>query len=218
MYKRQVFDASIPMQKLLSTVYRVRSTGSSMGRSATFGLMHHAHILTARSTEQITRWNHEGVSTWGIGKEFSREEWQQIGREAVRRGLLNQMTGDYPTVDLTSAGAEFLKTRGSFEMPRPVAPKKAVAAAGERKGRGARANADEAPYDEGLYEKLKALRRTFADERNVPAFVIFGDATLRSMAREKPTNSDALLAVSGVGPAKLTQFGEAFMRAIREHE
>ena len=215
---REVFDASIPMQKLLSTVYRVRSTGSSMGRSATFGLMHHAHILTARSTEQITRWNHEGVSTWGIGKEFSREEWQQIGREAVRRGLLNQMTGDYPTVDLTSAGAEFLKTRGSFEMPRPVAPKKAVAAAGERKGRGARANADEAPYDEGLYEKLKALRRTFADERNVPAFVIFGDATLRSMAREKPTNSDALLAVSGVGPAKLTQFGEAFMRAIREHE
>ena len=215
---REVFDASIPMQKLLSTVYRVRSTGSSMGRSATFGLMHHAHILTARTTEQITRWNHEGVSTWGIGKEFSREEWQQIGREAVRRGLLNQMTGDYPTVDLTSAGAEFLKTRGSFEMPRPVAPKKAVAAAGERKGRGARANADEAPYDEGLYEKLKALRRTFADERNVPAFVIFGDATLRSMAREKPTNSDALLAVSGVGPAKLTQFGEAFMRAIREHE
>jgi ATP-dependent DNA helicase RecQ len=215
---REVFDASIPMQKLLSTVYRVRSTGSSMGRSATFGLMHHAHILTARTTEQITRWNHEGVSTWGIGKEFSREEWQQIGREAVRRGLLNQMTGDYPTVDLTSAGAEFLKTRGSFEMPRPVAPKKAVAAAGERKGRGARANADEAPYDEGLYEKLKALRRTFADERNVPAFVIFGDATLRSMAREKPTNADAFLAVSGVGPAKLTQFGEAFMRAIRDHE
>ena len=111
---REVFDASIPMQKLLSTVYRVRSTGSSMGRSATFGLMHHAHILTARTTEQITRWNHEGVSTWGIGKEFSREEWQQIGREAVRRGLLNQMTGDYPTVDLTSAGAEFLKTRGPF--------------------------------------------------------------------------------------------------------
>ncbi len=215
---REVFDASIPMQKLLSTVYRVRSTGSSMGRSATFGLMHHAHILTARTTEQITRWNHEGVSTWGIGKEFSREEWQQIGREAVRRGLLNQMTGDYPTVDLTSAGAEFLKTRGSFEMPRPVAPKKAVAAAGERRGRGARVNADEAPYDEGLFEKLKALRRTFADERNVPAFVIFGDATLRSMAREKPTNADAFLAVSGVGPAKLTQFGEAFMGAIRDHE
>ncbi len=214
---RELFDASIPMQKLLSTVYRVRSAGSSMGRSPTFGLMHHAHILTGRTTDQITRWRHETVSTYGIGKEFSREEWQQIGREAIRRGLLNQMTGDYPTVDLTSTGAEFLKTRASFEMPRPVASRKAVAAAGEKRGRGAKANADEAPFDESLFEKLKALRRTYADERNVPAFVIFGDATLRAMAREKPTTNDGFLAVSGVGPAKLTQFGDAFMGLIRKH-
>jgi ATP-dependent DNA helicase RecQ len=215
---REVFDASIPMQKLLSTIYRVRSSGSQTGRSATFGLLHHAHILTGRTTEQITRWNHEGISTYGIGKEFSREEWQQIGREAVRRGLLKQMSGDYPTVDLSSAGAEFLKTRGPFEMPRPVAPSKAVAAAGEKRGRGGRAaGADEAPFDEALFEKLKALRRTFADERNVPAFVIFGDATLRAMSREKPTTPDGFLAVSGVGPAKLTQFGEAFMEVIKEN-
>jgi ATP-dependent DNA helicase RecQ len=214
---RELFDASIPMQKLLSTVYRVRSASSSMGRSSTFGLMHHAHILTGKTTEQMTRWGHESLSTYGIGKEFSREEWQQIGREAIRRGLLNQMTGDYPTVDLTASGGEFLKTRGSFEMPRPVAPRKAVAAAGEKRGRGAKANADEAPFDESLFEKLKALRRTFADERNVPAFVIFGDATLRAMARDKPATPDEFLAVSGVGPAKLSQFGEAFLGAIRGH-
>ncbi len=189
---RELFDASIPMQKLLSTVYRVRSASSSMGRSSTFGLMHHAHILTGKTTEQITRWGHESLSTYGIGKEFSREEWQQIGREAIRRGLLNQMTGDYPTVDLTPSGGEFLKTRGSFEMPRPVAPRKAVAAAGEKRGRGAKANADEAPFDESLFEKLKALRRTFADDRNVPAFVIFGDATLRAMARDKPATPDGV--------------------------
>ena len=189
-----------------------------MGRSATFGLMHHAHVLTGRVTEQITRWEHTGLSTYGIGKEFSREEWQQIGREAIRRGLLAQMTGEYPTVDITMQGAEFLKTRGPFEMPRPVAPKKAVAAAGEKRGRGSKGNEDELPYDEVLFEKLKGLRRRFADERNVPAFVIFGDATLRGMAREKPKNGDALLAVSGVGPAKLTQFGDAFLAAIAEHE
>jgi ATP-dependent DNA helicase RecQ len=92
-----------------------------------------------------------------------------------------------------------------------------VAAAGEKRGRGAKANADEAPFDESLFEKLKALRRTFADERNVPAFVIFGDATLRAMARDKPATSDEFLAVSGVGPAKLSQFGEAFLGAIRGH-
>ncbi len=215
---REMFDASIPMQKLLSTIYRARSASSSMGRSSTFGLMHHAHVLTGRTTEQITRWNHGGLSTYGIGKEFSREEWQQIGREAIRRGLLNQMTGDYPTVDLTSEGAQFLKSRGPFEMPRPVAPRKAVAAAGEKRAKGARANADEAPFDETLFERLKGLRRRFADERNVPAFVIFGDATLRAMAREKPTTPADFLAVSGVGPAKLTQFGDAFMGAIREHD
>ncbi len=215
---REMFDASIPMQKLLSTIYRARSASSSMGRSSTFGLMHHAHVLTGRTTEQITRWNHGGLSTYGIGKEFSREEWQQIGREAIRRGLLNQMTGDYPTVDLTSEGAQFLKSRGPFEMPRPVAPRKAVAAAGEKRAKGARANADEAPFDETLFERLKGLRRRFADERNVPAFVIFGDATLRAMARDKPTTPADFLAVSGVGPAKLTQFGDAFMGAIREHD
>ena len=216
---RELFDASIPMQKLLSTVYRVRSSSSSSmtsGRSTTFGLMHHAHILTAKTTEQITRWHHESLSTYGIGKEFSREEWQQIGREAIRRGLLNQMTGDYPTVDLTSQGAEFLKMRGTFEMPRPVAPRKAVAAAGEKRGKSARGSEDEAPFDETLFEKLKALRRKYADERNVPAFVIFGDATLRSMARDKPSTPDEFLAVSGVGPAKLAQFGDAFIGAIRE--
>jgi len=203
------------MQKLLSTIYRVRSSGSSTGRSATFGLMHHANVLTGRTTEQITRWGHETLSTYGIGREFSPEEWQQIGREAIRRGLLHQMTGDYPTVDLAAPGAEFLKTRGPFEMPRPVAPRKAVAAAGEKRGRGSKGNADEAPYDEFLYEKLKALRRAFADERNVPAFVVFGDATLRAMAREKPTTPEAFLAVSGVGPAKLAQFGEKFLGLIR---
>ncbi|MEO5763172.1 MAG: DNA helicase RecQ [Vicinamibacteria bacterium] len=217
---REIFDASIPMQKLLSTIYRARSTSSSsmMSRSLTFGLMHHAHVLTGKTTEQITRWGHASLSTYGIGKDFSREEWQQIGREAIRRGLLKQMTGDYPTVDLTGVGSEFLKNRGSFEMPRPVAPKKAVAAAGDRRSRGAKSNVDEAPFDESLFEKLKALRRTFADERNVPAFVIFGDATLRAMSREKPKTADAFLAVSGVGPAKLTQFGEAFLKAINEHE
>ena len=214
---REVFDASIPMQKLLSTVYRARAA-SSMGRASTFGLMHHAHVLTGKTTEQITRWNHATLSTYGIGKEFSREEWQQIGREAIRRGLLNQMTGDYPTVDLAGPGAEFLKEKPAFEMPRPVAPSKAVAAAGEKRGRGARANEDEAPFDTFLFEKLKGLRRTFADEKNVPAFVIFGDATLRAMSREKPKTPDAFLAVSGVGPAKLAQFGEAFLKAIKEHD
>ena len=102
-------------------------------------------------------------------------------------------------------------------MPRPVAPSKAVAAAGEKRGKGARANADEAPFDETLFEKLKALRRTFADDRNVPAFVIFGDATLRAMSRDKPKTPDEFLAVSGVGPAKLAQFGDAFLAAIAEH-
>ncbi len=212
---RETFDASIPVQKLLSTIYRARSAGSASGRSATFGLMHHANVLTGRTTEQITRWGHETLSTYGIGKEFSPEEWQQIGREAIRRGLLSQMTGDYPTVDLAAPGAEFLKSRGPFEMPRPVAPRKAVAAAGAKRGRGAKGNLDEAPYDEFLYEKLKALRRAFADERNVPAFVVFGDATLRAMAREKPTTPAAFLAVSGVGPAKLAQFGDKFLGLIK---
>ena len=214
---REMFDASIPMQKLLSTVYRARGRASLPGRWATFGLMHHAHVLTGRETDQIGRWGHANLSTFGIGQEFSREEWQQIGREAIRRGLLRQMTGEYPTVDLTTAGAEFLKARGPFEMARPVPPRKAVAAAGKRGARGAAGNQDEAPYDEVLFEKLKTLRRKFADDRNVPAFVIFGDTTLRGLAREKPKTPADLLNVSGVGPAKLAQFGDAFLKAIVEH-
>lgn len=220
---RESIDAKVPVQKLLSSVFRVAAL--TPGRPLSFGLMHHAHVLTGHMTPQIEKWGHGTVSTFGIGKEFAREEWQQVGREAIRRGLLKQTSGEYPTIELTAQGRVFLKSGEPFLMAKPVPPRRAASGSlvggrgGKAKGgRDGVANADEAPFDEALFSELRGVRRKLADERGVPPFVIFGDVTLRAMARDLPQNEAEFLAISGVGETKLRQFGEIFMTAIRAHK
>jgi ATP-dependent DNA helicase RecQ len=210
---REQIDASVAMQKLLSSVYRA-STPNASGRTFSFGLLHHAHVLVGKTNPQIEKWEHQKLSTWGIGTEFAREEWQQIGREAIRRGLLRQTSGEYPTIELTPDGRTFLKTRPAFAMARPIPPRRPSGGpAKTRKG----APVDEAPFDETLFGELRAVRRRLAEERGVPPFVIFGDVTLRAIARDLPSNSAEFLAMSGVGEAKLAQFGEVFLAAVRDY-
>ena len=86
-----------------------------------------------------------------------------------------------------------------------------------RRSNGGGAAAPNTGYDDALFEQLRTLRRGLADEEGVPAFVVFGDATLRGLAEAKPITPEAMLRVSGVGPAKLERYGEAFLTVIREH-
>jgi ATP-dependent DNA helicase RecQ len=208
----ETFDGTVAAQKLLSTVWRARE--ASFSKTASFGLNHHIEVLTGGDTERIRKWDHAQLSTYGIGREFTRFEWQAIGRELIRLGFLRQSEGEFATIELTEEGLRALKDRRAVSLTRP--PKRQEVREEPSATRRSK-RVGEIACDEVLFESLRRLRREIADSRNVPAYVIFGDVTLREMARDYPTTEREFAKLSGVGLKKLEEFGAAFMDAILKH-
>jgi ATP-dependent DNA helicase RecQ len=163
-------------------------------------------VLTGADTEKIRKWNHAQLSTYGIGKEHSRPEWAAIGRELVRLGFLRQTTEKFSVLELTNEGGAALKDRRKITLTKPVAvPETKVHHVGE------------ITCDETLFERLRELRKRLADERDVPAYIIFSDVALRQMARNYPETERDFARISGVGEKKLREFGEVFLGEITAH-
>jgi ATP-dependent DNA helicase RecQ len=204
---RQTFDGTLAAQKFLSCVFRIREK-NGLG----FWPNHIAEVLTGANTENIRKWNHTQLSTYGIGKEHNRSEWASIGRELIRLGLLRQTTEKFSVLELTNAGAVILKSRAKVTLTKPaVAPE--IKVVSETKFR----RAGEISCDEILFERLRELRKKVADERDVPAYIIFSDVSLRQMARNYPANENEFARISGVGETKLREFGEIFLAEIAAH-
>ncbi|MFL6501717.1 MAG: DNA helicase RecQ [Candidatus Udaeobacter sp.] len=199
---RETFDGTVHAQKFLSCVYRIHSR-----HRFGFGLGHVVDVLRGADTEAIRQRGHNELSTYGIGGELKRAEWQAIGRELLRLGLIECAPGKFATLSLTSAGLEALRKRTSIVLTKQI----------EIAEKRARTKAGAIECDEVLFEQLRALRRQLADERGVPAYIIFSDVSLREMARKYPTNSTEFRRIAGVGEQKLKDFGEVFMSAIRSH-
>lgn len=211
---RETYDGTVPAQKLLSSVIRARN--ASRDRTAAFGLQHHIDVLLGQRTERIERWHHDQLSTFGIGTDITRHEWNAIGRELLRLGFLELSTGEFQTVEITEAGLTALRNRESITLTRTnVLPPTRTRR--KKSTRSATLDAAAIPEGDELFEKLRALRRQLADERNVPAYIIFSDIALREMAAQRPTTEERFLDISGVGEKKLADFGEVFLNAIREH-
>jgi ATP-dependent DNA helicase RecQ len=198
---RESYNATTHVQKLLSCVYRVRQ-GGRFG----VGLNHLIEILTGADTEKIRRWGHQNLSTYGVGRELSRPEWASVGRELLRMHLLEQEKGEFPTIALTGEGLETLRSRRVVMLTKPMETKRPKVA-----------RAGEIECDETLFDRLRKLRKQLADERGVPAYVIFGDTTLRQMSREYPESTDDLRSISGIGEKKLEELGEAFTSEIADY-
>ena len=163
-------------------------------------------VLTGADTEKIRKWDHAQLSTYGIGKEHSRPEWAAIGRELVRLGFLRQTTEKFSVLELTSEGRAALKERRKIALTKPVAaPETKVHHIGE------------ITCDEVLFERLRELRKKLADERDVPAYIIFSDVALRQMARNYPQSEGEFARISGVGEKKLREFGKVFLAEIALH-
>ena len=196
-------------QKFLSCVYRVRQAGGF-----SVGLTHLAEVLVGAKTEKIARWGHDKISTYSIGKEIDRRQWQEIGRQLLRAGLLRQgeSGGGFPTIELAPEGLAALKDRRPLRLTKSLTPSAAAS-----KPRSEARDRGEIACDETLFNTLRTLRRKLADERDVPAYVVFYDVTLRLMARDQPTDLELMAGISGVGQKKLAEFGETFAAAIREH-
>ncbi len=195
---RATFDGTLAAQKFLSCVFRIREKN---GFGA--GLNHVVEVLVGADTEKIRKWNHTQLSTYGIGKEHSRAEWSAIGRELVRLGLLRQTSEKFSTLELTAEGSGALRDRRKITLTQPaVAPEPPAHHVGE------------IACDEALFERLRALRKMLADERDVPAYIVFSDVALRQMARDYPANDRDFSRISGVGEKKLREFGGLFLGEI----
>ncbi len=197
---RERIDATIPAQKFLSCVYRIRERiGFSMGMGHVIG------VLVGAKTEGIKSRGHQDLSTYGIGADIGKKQWQAIGRELVRLGLLRQNAERMNVIELTDEGRRALKERRAIQVARQTESKKPERRVGQ------------VECDEALFERLREVRKQIADERGVPAYVIFADAALRFMARDYPVTLEQFARVPGVGSAKLNEFGDSFTRTIARH-
>lgn len=201
---RERFDGTVLAQKFLSCIYRLRQA-SGFG----VGLNHVVEVLTGAETEKVRKWRHDKISTYGIGKEHSRSEWQAIGREIIRLGYCRQTAEKFSILELTDAGMELLRARKPVTLTRPMAVPETVHKKTKRAG--------DISCDEPLFEKLRILRKELADSRDVPAYIIFSDVSLRAMARDYPVTEREFSNIPGVGAKKLNEFGAPFMDAILKH-
>ena len=199
---RETFDGTLQAQKFLSCVYRIHAR-----HGFGFGLGHVVDVLRGADTEAIRQRGHNDLSTYGIGGELKRAEWQAIGRELLLLGLVECAPGKFATLSLTPAGLETLRKRTPIVLTKQIE----IAEKAPRRKAGA------IECDEALFERLRAFRRQLADERGVPAYIIFSDVSLREMARKYPTNSSEFRRIPGVGAQKLKDFSEAFLSEIKSH-
>ncbi len=193
------FDATEDARKALSCVFRVGQR---------FGMRHVIEVLRGANTDRIRSLGHDGLSTYGIGADRSDQEWTSIIRQLVHHGFLIQDIANYSVLQLTSAARPLLRGELQLELARPRIR------ARPQGPKASRSAAVRGPHDEGLFDELRQLRRRLAEAEGKPPYIIFGDATLVEMAREKPQSDQALLAISGVGQHKLEKYGDVFLRAI----
>ena len=198
---RETFDGTVHAQKFLSCVYRIHEK-----HGFGFGLNHVVDVLCGADTDPIRQRGHDRLSTYGIGQDLKRSAWQAIGRELLRLGFVAAAPGKFATLQLTQTGLAALRERKAITLTKPFD----VDLAKRRRHR-----AGEIECDEFLFEKLRALRRSIADKRDVPAYIIFSDVSLREMARVYPTTAAEFGQIPGIGKQKQRDFAETFTNAIK---
>ncbi|WP_410609882.1 DNA helicase RecQ [Amycolatopsis sp. lyj-109] len=200
------WDGTIPAQKLLSTVVRLRNE-----RRQKFGAGQTIDILLGKSTPKVTQFQHDTLKTFGIGTELREPEWRAVVRQLLAQGLL-AVEGDYGSLVLTETSAEVLG--GDRQVLLRREPERA-AAAKVRSARKTTAAAVDMPTEAApLFERLRAWRADVAKEQGVPAYVVFHDATLRQIATLRPASLADLGTVSGVGENKLAKYGEGLLEVL----
>ncbi len=191
------FDASEAARKILSCVYRV-------GQS--FGIKHVVDVLRGSDSERIRNFGHHRLSTFGIGMEYSHAEWTSITRQLIHHGFLIQDIANFSVLKLTAEAQGLLRSQQKLELARPRIRDKAA------KKPAAALKLDDGSMD--LFEALRSLRKKLAEEKRVPPYVIFGDASLVEMSQRRPATEAEFLDINGVGQVKLERYGAAFLNVI----
>ena len=198
---RDTFDGTESAETLLSCIETIYETSGF-----SVGLNHIIAVLTGANTEKIRRWRHNQLPMYGQGKTHSRPAWAAMARELIRLGYIRQATEAFSVLEITEQGRAFIQERHTIMLTTPIIEPSCKTQPTEELAR-----------DESLFDRLRQLRKTLADERDVPAYVIFSDVALRQMAQDYPANEQEFLLISGVGIRKLEEFGAAFLAEIAEY-
>jgi ATP-dependent DNA helicase RecQ len=199
------WDGTVPAQKLLSTIVRLQRE-----RNQRFGAGQLIDILLGRETDRVRQYGHTELRTFGIGADLSEQEWRGVVRQLLAQGLLVVSADGYGTFGITGESSSVLDGSRRVMLRRePERPRKAA-----KRTAGA-----ELPDDaRELFERLRAWRTEVAREQGVPAYIVFGDATLRGIAITRPASLDDLATISGVGEKKLESYGAGVLAVVAEDE
>ena len=197
------FDATVVAQKVLSAVIR---TGER------FGASYVSQVLRGAKTRQTEERGHRGLSVYGIVDDFTDSGLRDVMSSLVSAGLLARNDGEYPTLSVTPKGRAFLRDRERIDLPEFASMKSTSRSNGRRADKEERGD-----YDATLFEELRSLRTRIARDLGMPPYIVFGDASLREMARCFPQTEGSFLQISGVGRKKLEDFGPAFLEVIQAH-
>lgn len=202
------WDATVPVQKLLSTMVRL-----DRERDQRFGAGQIIDVLRGKDNERSTRSRHDQLTVWGIGADMSESQWRAVVRQLLARGVITT-TGEYGTLILAPPSGPIL--RGEESVSLRVAPERTSGGrAGRKSGRGASVAAAELDdAQRPVFDALRNWRTDQAKEQQVPAYVIFPDATLIEIARRGPRSLGDLRGVSGIGEKKLDRYGEAILAVV----
>jgi ATP-dependent DNA helicase RecQ len=189
-------DSTVLAQKILSCVARVEER---------FGAGHVADVLLGANTEMIRKCRHAQLSTYGLIKEMDKKELTNLIYQMVDSGLLERTPGDRPILKLNETSWRVLRKQEVVRLLRSKAEGVKKTKVEEVSWEG---------VDKGLFEELRKLRREFATQEGVSAFVIFSDATLRELARVRPSSLELLGEIEGVGGRRRDSFGRDFLALI----
>jgi ATP-dependent DNA helicase RecQ len=195
---REEFDATIISQKILSAIIR---TGER------FGIDHVSAVLLGSRRKRVLQQGHDSLSVYGIVDDYNRDEIREIAGLLIDEGMIFRNEGEYTTLGVTDKGRRLLKERSRMLLSRAKPVKRPRQARDDRRRGG----------DDALFERLRKLRLEIARQQNVPAFVVFGDASLKDMTARMPRDLGEFAKISGVGAAKLGRYGKRFLAEIRSH-
>ena len=194
---KPTFDGTVVVQKLLSTIFR---TGQR------FGVNYIIDVLLGKEDERISRFGHDRLSVYGLGKEMNVNEWRSVIRQTVVRGLVEVDVGGYGGLKLLPSCRALLRGEESIDLNKDMTQTPAKVPS--------RVAIEDLDYDEVLFEGLKRLRTIIASENKLAPYMVFHDRTLKEMAALKPADKKALLTVNGVGEVKLQRFGDRFLEVL----
>lgn len=195
------YNGLVDAQKALSCVYRLGQR---------FGIGYVTEVLRGANNQRIREFGHEQLSVYGIGKDKSHEHWVSVLRQLIHLGFLTQNITQYSALQLTESARPVLRGEVNVKLAEPritikknresLSPKSFIS-----------------QYDKLLFAKLRKLRKSIADEENIPPYVVFNDATLLEMAKYQPAHASEMLNINGIGHRKLERFGKQFLTLIRQH-